>query len=58
MVDQLEQPQRVYEMTQPVILVRHKRRFRTRISREFEAILMEGDQANIATTATAEQESA
>lgn len=47
-VDQLEQPQRVYQMTQPVILVRHKRRFRTRISREFEAILMESDQANAA----------
>lgn len=43
-VDQIEKPGRVYEMTQPVILVRHKRRFRTRISREFEAILIEANQ--------------
>jgi DNA-binding transcriptional LysR family regulator len=38
-VDHIEQPQRVYEMTQPVILLRHKRRFRSRIAREFEKIL-------------------
>lgn len=45
-VDDLETPQHSYEMTQPVILLRHQKRFRTRISRAFEDILMDAERAN------------
>lgn len=40
-VDNVDHPKRTYEMTQPVILLRHQKRFRTRISKAFEEILVE-----------------
>lgn len=39
-VDDIDNPQHTYEMTQPVILLRHQKRFRNRISRAFEEILV------------------
>jgi DNA-binding transcriptional LysR family regulator len=40
MVDDIDNPKHTYEMTQPVILLRHQKRFRTRISKAFEEILV------------------
>ncbi|MBD2234727.1 LysR family transcriptional regulator [Phormidium tenue] len=40
-VDDTDAPQHIYEMTQPVILLRHQKRFRTRISKAFEEVLVE-----------------
>lgn len=40
-VDDIDHPKHTYEMTQPVILLRHQKRFRTRISKAFEEILVE-----------------
>ncbi|NJL47558.1 MAG: LysR family transcriptional regulator [Leptolyngbyaceae cyanobacterium SM2_5_2] len=45
-VDNFELPRQIYEMTQPVILLRHQKRFRTRISKAFEAILVEPESSN------------
>lgn len=39
-VDDIPAPTQVYEMTQPVILLRHQKRFRTRISKAFEEVLL------------------
>ncbi len=39
-VDKIAKPKRTYEMSQPVILLRHSQRFRTRLSRVFEDILL------------------
>ncbi|MBD1874402.1 LysR family transcriptional regulator [Nodosilinea sp. FACHB-131] len=40
-VNDTDAPQHTYEMTQPVILLRHQKRFRTRISKAFEEVLVE-----------------
>ncbi|MFQ4136940.1 LysR substrate-binding domain-containing protein [Nodosilinea sp. PGN35] len=41
-VDDIDNPQHTYEMTQPVILLRHQKRFHTRVSKAFEEILVGG----------------
>jgi DNA-binding transcriptional LysR family regulator len=45
-VDDIDNPQHTYEMTQPVILLRHQKRFRTRISKAFEEILLEPEKVD------------
>ena len=45
-VDDIDNPQHTYEMTQPVILLRHQKRFRTRISKTFEEILVEPEKVD------------
>ncbi len=39
-VDDIDNPEHTYEITQPVILLRHQKRFRTRISKAFEEVLV------------------
>lgn len=46
-VDDTNAPQHTYEMTQPVILLRHQKRFRTRISKAFEEILVEREKVAV-----------
>ncbi|MBD2108285.1 LysR family transcriptional regulator [Nodosilinea sp. FACHB-13] len=46
-VDDIDAPQHTYEMTQPVILLRHQKRFRTRISKTFEEILVEPEKVAV-----------
>ena len=45
-VDDIDNPQHTYEMTQPVILLRHQKRFRTRISKTFVEILLEPEKVD------------
>lgn len=39
-VDTVSYPKRIYEVTQPILLLKHQKRFQTRVAKEFETLLL------------------
>lgn len=45
-VDAVARPKRTYELIQPILMLKHQKRFQTRIAKEFEDLLLENGEDN------------